>query len=232
MRTSTTWEPGAAQLIDQRPAAGVVAGSRHGSGGAPASASLTAFQTRSGVHGMSTWRMPRWDRASITAFCTAGVAPIVPASPMPLTPRGLSGERVSVLDTSKEGNFGRRRHQVVDEGTGQRIAVFVVPDLLEQGLPAPAAIPPCCWPATMSGIEHEAAVVHGDVAQERDRPVSVSTSTTATWVAEGEAGVGLLEDHGGAEAVGLDLSSPPAGTSSAQPSGGAGSEAAGPARTS
>jgi hypothetical protein len=48
--------------------------------------------------------MPRWETASITAFCTAGVAPIVPASPMPLAPSGLSGVGVSVECTSKLGS--------------------------------------------------------------------------------------------------------------------------------
>ena len=50
------------------------------------------------------WRTPRWASASITAFCTAGVEPIVLASPMPLAPSGLSGVGVSVLCTSKLGN--------------------------------------------------------------------------------------------------------------------------------
>ena len=42
--------------------------------------------------------------ASTTAFCTAGVEPIVPDSPMPLAPSGLSGVGVSVFDASKLGN--------------------------------------------------------------------------------------------------------------------------------
>ena len=45
--------------------------------------------SRIGVVGMSMCRTPRWATASITAFCTAGVAPIVPASPMPFAPSGL-----------------------------------------------------------------------------------------------------------------------------------------------
>ena len=50
------------------------------------------------------WRMPRSLRASTTAFCTAGVEPIVPDSPMPLAPSGLSGVGVSVFDASKLGS--------------------------------------------------------------------------------------------------------------------------------
>ena len=55
----------------------------------PGLAAWTACQTHWGVAGMSMCRTPRWATASMTAFCTAGVAPIVPASPMPLAPRGL-----------------------------------------------------------------------------------------------------------------------------------------------
>ena len=53
---------------------------------------------------MSTWRTPYADNASITAFCTAGVDPMVPASPTPFAPSGLSGVGVSVVPTVKLGN--------------------------------------------------------------------------------------------------------------------------------
>ena len=46
---------------------------------------------------------PRCDTASITAFCTAGVAPIDPASPMPLAPSGLYDVGVSMSTSSKLG---------------------------------------------------------------------------------------------------------------------------------
>ena len=67
-----------------------------------------AFQTRSGVAGMSMWRTPRWDEASTTAFCTAGVAPIVPASPMPLTPSGLTSVGVSMVTQLEARQLGSR----------------------------------------------------------------------------------------------------------------------------
>jgi hypothetical protein len=38
---------------------------------------------------MSMWRMPYSDRASTTAFMTAGNDPAQPASPHPLAPSGL-----------------------------------------------------------------------------------------------------------------------------------------------
>ena len=50
------------------------------------------------------WRTPRWLTASTTALWTAGRAPIVPDSPIPLAPSGLSGLGVSVLAVSKEGS--------------------------------------------------------------------------------------------------------------------------------
>src|SRR6185437_11377823 len=54
-----------------------------------ADADLSASQTRCGEAGMSMCRTPRCATASTIAFCTAGVEPIVPASPMPLAPSGL-----------------------------------------------------------------------------------------------------------------------------------------------
>src|SRR5215813_13188676 len=67
-------------------------------------AAWIAFHTRSGVVGMSMCRTPRWETASMTAFCTAGVAPIVPASPMPLTPSGLYVVSVTISTSSKLGS--------------------------------------------------------------------------------------------------------------------------------
>src|SRR5581483_2975074 len=67
-------------------------------------ASCIAAHTRSGVAGMSMWRTPRCATASTTAFCTAGVEPMVPASPMPLTPSGLRSVGVSLASSSKLGS--------------------------------------------------------------------------------------------------------------------------------
>ena len=53
---------------------------------------------------MSMCCTPRWARASITAFCTAGVDPIVPDSPIPLAPSGLRGVGVSCATSSKVGS--------------------------------------------------------------------------------------------------------------------------------
>ena len=53
--------------------------------------------------GMSMAVTPNGDRASMMAFMTAGVLPMVPASPMPLTPSGLVGLGVIVLPMVSDG---------------------------------------------------------------------------------------------------------------------------------
>lgn len=53
------------------------------------------LQTRSGLNGISIWRMPKSESASITAFTTAGVEPILPDSPIPFTPSSLRSDSVS-----------------------------------------------------------------------------------------------------------------------------------------
>src|SRR5690606_28057690 len=82
---------------------GVDVGVGHGVG-SPVAAAVMAVQTRSGVAGMSTWRTPRWASASTTADWTAGVAPIVPDSPMPLAPGGFTKVGVSMSTSSKLGS--------------------------------------------------------------------------------------------------------------------------------
>ncbi len=65
-------------------------------------AALIAFHTVFGLAGMATSWTPSPDSASTMAFMTAGAAPIVPASPTPLTPSGFVGDGVtewpSVID--------------------------------------------------------------------------------------------------------------------------------------
>ena len=50
----------------------------------------------------------------------------------------------------------------------------------------PWAMPPCCWPGDEHRVEDAARVVDGDVAAQRDLPVSRSTSTTAMWEPNGK----------------------------------------------
>jgi hypothetical protein len=44
----------------------------------------------------------------LTAFITAGIAAIVPASPTPLTPSGFFSVKVGLLATSKLQNWSAR----------------------------------------------------------------------------------------------------------------------------
>jgi hypothetical protein len=60
---------------------------------------------------MSRWRTPRWARASTTLLTTAALAAMVPASPMPFTPRVFTGERVTVYAVSKPGVWGPREER-------------------------------------------------------------------------------------------------------------------------
>ena len=153
-------------------------GSRHGDGERPASAASMADQTRSGVHGRSRWRMPRCDSASITAFCTAGVAPMVAASPMPLAPSGFSGDGVSVEWVSKPGNSAADAMPVVGEVGREQVAVVVVAHLFEERLSDAGRDAAVLLSFDEQRIEHRAAVVDGDVAHEPHR-----------------AGVGIDLDH-------------------------------------
>src|SRR5215813_9751349 len=64
---------------------------------------LKIFQTFSDRIGMSICVTPNGESASTTAFTTAGVDPMVPASPTPLTPSGLTGDGVTVRSSSNSG---------------------------------------------------------------------------------------------------------------------------------
>src|SRR5919108_313140 len=66
-------------------------------------AAWICFQRRSGEAGMSTCLMPSGASASQTALMTAAVAAIVPASPIPLTPRSLVGDGVTVFSECTSG---------------------------------------------------------------------------------------------------------------------------------
>ena len=65
----------------------------------------------------------------------------------------VSGDGVSVLRRLEARELGRARHGVVGERGGERVAVVVV-DGTAPTAPArcPGAMPPCCWPATSSGL--------------------------------------------------------------------------------
>src|SRR5687768_14674047 len=64
-----------------------------------------ALHTRSGVRGISMCLIPRYLTASTTAFATAGVDAIVPASPAPFAPIALTGLGVTVRPSSYDGTM-------------------------------------------------------------------------------------------------------------------------------
>src|SRR5260370_13716023 len=65
-------------------------------------AARIARQTFSGVAGMSIWAMPSGLSASTTALLMAARAPTLPASPAPLTPKGLVLVGTGFSSVSKE----------------------------------------------------------------------------------------------------------------------------------
>src|SRR5689334_17777048 len=65
-------------------------------------------QIFSRLMGKSTCVMPRGARASTTALTSAGVAPMVPASPTPLTPMGFTFVGVTVRSVSIQGKSAAR----------------------------------------------------------------------------------------------------------------------------
>ena len=131
-------------------------------------ASSIARHTRSAVHGMSTWRTPRWLSASTTAFCTAGVDPTVADSPMPFAPSGLSGDGVSVCAASNDGNSAALGMRVVGQRRRERVAVVVVDELLPQRLRDPRREPAVHLAVDEQRVEDAAAVVDRDVAHRHD----------------------------------------------------------------
>src|SRR4051812_32618075 len=62
--------------------------------------------TFSGVAGMLTSLTPNGASASTIAFMRAGVEAIVPASPIPFVPSGLTGLGVMVASSSNDGRSG------------------------------------------------------------------------------------------------------------------------------
>src|SRR4029079_19516626 len=74
----------------------------------PPFADCMARHTVWAVNGMSRWVIPSGPSASLTAFATAAVEAMQPASPTPFTPIGLTGDRVTVSSSSKLGRYEAR----------------------------------------------------------------------------------------------------------------------------
>lgn len=99
--------------------------------------------TRSGLAGMSTCRTPRWASASTTAFWTAGIAPIVPASPTPFAPSGFRGVGVSVLAVSNDGSSAALGNAYVARLDVSGVPISSYTTSSNSAWAAPWAIPPC-----------------------------------------------------------------------------------------
>jgi hypothetical protein len=84
---------------------------------------------------MSMWRMPNSDKASTTAFITAGNDPAQPASPHPLAPSGLVLAGTGCVSIANRTGIRRPRHGVVGKRPSQELAIFVKDGALHQRLP-------------------------------------------------------------------------------------------------
>ena len=110
---------------------------------------------------------------------------MVPDSPTPLAPSGLYGVGVAWCTTSKFGELRRRDERVVGEVAGDRVAVGVVRELLDQRLGDPLRDAAVHLPLEQQRVQHGAGVVARHVAHEPTLPVSTSTSTTARCAPNG-----------------------------------------------
>ena len=84
-------------------------------------------------------------------------------SPIPLAPSGFIGVGVSVLAMLEPEQVGRRRHPVVGQRRGERLAVGVEEDLLVQRLRDALGQPAVLLAGDQQRVEDATAVVHGDV---------------------------------------------------------------------
>ena len=153
----------------------------------------SARQTRSGVRGMSRWRTPqvreRIDDRVLHGRDGADGARLAEA---------LGPERVHVgrrlhVDQLEARQLGRRDHRVVGEVGGDRVAVVVVLHPSISAWATPWAIPPWIWPSTIIGLSTVPASSTATCRRSTTLPVSVSTSTTATWAPKGNVGCRRLE---------------------------------------
>src|SRR5205807_4030662 len=141
-------------------------------------ASRSAPAIRSGVSGMSRWWTPRRLKASTTALTTAGVDPIVAASPMPLAPSGFRGVGVTEIPRSIGGSmwaFGMPYSDIV------RVSNWPCSSYTTDSRSAwlaPWAIPPWTCPSTSSGLITRPQSSTATYRTMRTMPVWGSISTT------------------------------------------------------
>src|ERR1043166_4962002 len=91
------------ERVPHRLGAHVVEGGRDHRAPPSAFAAWIAAQTPAGVRGSSLWGRPSGASASPPAFTRHAAEAMVPASPIPLTPSGLTGDGVSRWSVSIAG---------------------------------------------------------------------------------------------------------------------------------
>ena len=122
----------------------------------------------SGLRGWRVRVMPRCASASFTALTTAAGAPMAPPSPIPLKPPGRA-DGVTMWPYSNSGVSGAVGQQVVEERRGERVADVVVDELLVQHAADALHDAPGDLAFDDHRVDHDAAVLAHDVAQERDQ---------------------------------------------------------------
>src|SRR5581483_8166032 len=80
----------------------------------------------------------------------------------------VAGGRGDRVVGAERGQVGRRRHRVVQQGRGQRVAAVVVAHLLEQDLRDPLREATVHLPGREKRVDDGAAVVDGDEVPDRD----------------------------------------------------------------
>ena len=116
---------------------------------------------------------------------------------MPLTPSGLAFGRCLARQEFEARQLGRGDDRVVHQRPGHRVAVGVVDHLFQQRLRralGDAAVP---LPFGEQRVDDGPASSTVTCRISRTLPVSVSTSTTATWLPNGKVGCALGEVHRG-----------------------------------
>ena len=102
------------------------------------------------------------------ALITAGAAPIVPASPMPLTPSWLVGDGVTVWPSVSDGTSLAAGTRYSASVRRLEVAVGVVDGLLEQRLGEALDDAAVHLAVDDQRVDLHAAVVDGDVLQHVD----------------------------------------------------------------
>ena len=113
---------------------------------------------------MSMCAIPSGASASTTAFTTAGVEAIVPVSPAPFTPSGLTSvERLRAVELERREELGLR-HRVLHHARRLQLAVLVVDRALPERLRDALRDAAVHLPVDDQRVDHPPDVVDRDVA--------------------------------------------------------------------